>query len=120
MQAQHDATIADTFCHPIEHLYSVRDAEAFLGEAGLEIIGFFDLGSFGGDPLLAPERCLGELIASAPASEAGWLRGLLGGLSALQKAFVIESLMDRHSFQGLLVAAAHQGVYPAFSASFPK
>jgi len=26
---------------------------------------------------------------------------------------VVEALTDRHSFQGLLVAAAHVGVYPA-------
>jgi SAM-dependent methyltransferase len=113
MLAQHDASIADTFCHPLEQIYSVRDAAALLGEVGLDIIGFFDMGGFGSsDPFLAPDRCLGEMIASAPPSETEWLRERIGGLAGLQKAFIIDSLMDRHSFQGLLVAAGHRGVYP--------
>jgi SAM-dependent methyltransferase len=116
MLAQHDASIADTFCHPLEQIYSVHDAAALLEKAGLDIIGFFDMGGFGsGDPFLAPDRCLGELVESAPASETQWLRELIGGLGGLQKAFVIDSLMDRHSFQGLLVVAAHQGVYPSLN-----
>ena len=115
MTSEHDAVLADTFCHPIEQTYSVHDAGELLGGCGLEIIGFFDLGGFGGDPMMAVDRVLGEFVASAPSADAPWLRGRLERLGGLERAFVVEALTDRHSFQGLLVAAAHVGVYPALN-----
>lgn len=117
MPAQDPAILADTFCHPIEYTYSIEDARRFGDEAGLDIIGFFDMGGFGHDPMMHQDEFIASVIEAAPTADRAWLAKKMQSLSPYEKACVVEMLADRHSFQGLLVALGHKGSYPSIYAS---